>query len=133
MNFLNETSIYHLCVGSESPSVEVSEDIAGAGAFGAVDGTDEAGLIILTTGSDPSTGGVIFSLEFSKPYSVVGLSPFLVLASVNAVTTALTPTQMIFADLDGSGNEYIQFIAGSAPLDPGTTYKWVYHVIGRRA
>ncbi len=131
-NFLNETHIFHLCGGSEGPSLEI-QSIAGTGAEGAIDGSDEAGIIILITGSDPSTGGTIFSLEFSAPYSVSGLSPILVLTPVNAPAAALTPEQMIFADLDASGNEYIQFTAGSEALEPSTQYRWAYHVIGRRA
>lgn len=131
--FLNETSIPHLCGGSEAPNLEVVSDIAGTGAEGVADGTDEAGMIILITGSSPSTGGTIFTLEFSVPYSFVGAAPIVVMTPVNAAAAALTPNQMIFADLDSSGNEYIQFTAGSEALDSGTQYRWAYHVIGRRA
>jgi hypothetical protein len=132
VNFLNETNIFHLSGGSDIPSLEVTE-IAGTGAEGVADGSDEAGIIILITGSDPSTGGNMFTLEFSAPYSVSGLSPILMLTPVNAAAAALTPEQMIFADLDASGNEYIQFITGSEALEPSTQYRWAYHVIGRRA
>ncbi|MGA9769319.1 MAG: hypothetical protein WBV94_09780 [Blastocatellia bacterium] len=131
--FLNETSIPHLCGGSEAPNLAIASGIAGTGAEGVADGTDEAGVIVLITGSAPSTGGNIFTLEFSVPYSFVGDSPFVVIAPVNVAAAALTPNQMIFADLGSSGNEYIQFTAGSEALEPSTQYRWVYHVIGRRA
>jgi len=133
MNFLNETSIYHLSGGSESPSLDVVEALAGAGATGFVDGSDEAGIISLTTGSHVLTGGSIFALEFSTPYNASGISPFLLMAPANAAAAALTPAQMIFPDLDASGDSYIQFNTGSDALDSGTEYRWVYHVIGRRA
>lgn len=112
-----------LQAGTQAPNA-----VAGAGAGTgptvtlSADATDRRGTITVLTGTSPSAGGNVFSINYGTPYKTAAR---VVLFPENAVTAALSGTTALFyAPSAGSFTTAVS----SGALAATTTYKWTYVV-----
>jgi hypothetical protein len=117
----------HLLASGLKPSVSV-EAAAGNGAGASIEGNDMAGIILLTTGQDP-TAGRLAIVSFAGPFRGSTFSPRF------QPTIQLTP-QNVQAGANALG-VYIDAVSDSAfglacaaPPLPTTAYSWFYQVVG---
>lgn len=101
---------------------------AGAGAGGsptiAIAGTNEGGIITLTTGTLPTTSAVIATIT---PTNAFPTNCSIVLTPANANTSTLSGASMVFVT---EGTTSWTMTSGTVNLVAATAYKWHYQVIG---
>jgi hypothetical protein len=104
-----------------APVVTLGSDAGGAGASASLlQGTDNAGLVQLTTGTGAAAGQQLV-LTFSVPYSS---PPNVVLFPANANTPPLATV------ISAVASTIRVAIVSISPLATGTLYQWYYIVLG---
>lgn len=103
------------------PPAIILDSGAGTGATAILQSgaTDERGVVILTTGGDPTTNAGIFTLLFSKTRDLT-----------MACLIPLNPEakNLRIYGLMGTTARYFVPYSGWEGLKPQTTYIWLYHV-----
>ncbi len=93
-----------------------------------VAGSDQAGVISVTTGTAPTALAVLATLTFGQTFSstprAVQLSP------ANAPTAALPAGSQVWVDSGGLSTTQFTLNVGATALAASQTYKWYYAVIG---
>jgi hypothetical protein len=95
---------------------------AGTYATTSITGNDAAGKIVVTPAVSPATSATIFTVTFSKPYTV---APYVVFSPAGANAAALSGTTQVYVTSTTTG---FTFTSGTAALTNGTQYTWTYHV-----
>lgn len=112
----------HFVGNSATPTIAAGTG-AGTSPTLSISGTDQDGLITVTTGTTPSgTGAIIATITFSFPYAN---NVFISLTPANIITAALTGTTMIFP---GTGSSNFTLNSGTVALTGATGYAWFYHI-----
>lgn len=106
----------------DAPTVTVGV-AAGTGANVSVFGSDTAGLLVLNTGTSPSTGTAL-TFTWSTPKPSENYSVVLTAASASAVTAL----QRVYADQDNATNAAITVVASTA-LPASSNIRIYYQVI----
>ena len=99
---------------------------AGSGATVSVDGTNEGGLITLTTGTSLVPSGGLVTLTYSTPFPH---NSYPITRAANAATAPVETTDQA-TYLSGSASGF-SIVASSNVLSANTTYQWYYSVSGR--
>ncbi len=108
-------------VGTGSPSAAI-----GSGATVTIDGTNQGGMITLTTGTGLIASATLVTLTYSTAYPNNSYS---VTSAANQLTANMETTdQATF--LSGNKNGF-SIVANTNALSPSTTYVWYYTVTGR--
>jgi hypothetical protein len=93
-----------------------------------VSGSDQAGMITVTTGTGPTALAVLATLTFGQTFSstprAVHLSP------ANAPAAALSGSSQVWPDAGGLSTTQFTLNVGGTALAASQTYKWFYAVIG---
>jgi hypothetical protein len=120
-------SITSLMYGSNSAASGPTGGLgAGTSPTIAIAGSDQDGLITLTTGTSPSSSADIVGLSTSVNPPTSG--PCVTLTPGNAAAAALTGTSAIY--VTSTGPYTFKLVAGSTALAASTQYKWYYHMGG---
>lgn len=90
----------------------------------AIAGTNEGGIITLTTGTLPTASATIGTIT---PTNAFPNNCSIELTSANATTATLSGASMVFVT-EGTGSW--TFTSGTVALTAATAYKWHYQVIG---
>lgn len=90
-----------------------------------VAGTDQDGVITVTTGTTPSASATIVTITYAVAFPT---NSFPTLTPANALTAALSGIGMVFST--GSTTNFI-ITSGTTALTGATTYKWYYHAGGQ--
>jgi len=113
-------------------SSTVSTIAAGTGAGTSptisIAGSDQAGVISLTTGSSPSTSATVATITFATVFATTPRC--VILTPANAATAALSGTSSVFVLNTDTTTSLWKITSGSAALTGATAYKWHYLVIG---
>jgi hypothetical protein len=112
-------------VGSGTPTVTTGTG-AGTGASVSITGTNQGGMITLTTGTSLVASATMVSVTYSTPYPN---NSFPITRAANQPTAnAETTDQATF--LSGNKNGFA-IIANTTVLSANTTYVWYYNVSGQ--
>lgn len=112
-----------LVYASPTPGIAAGAG-AGTGPTLAIAGTNEGGIITLTTGTLPGASGIIATITLTNAFPT---NCAIALTAANALTAALSGTSMVFVT-EGTGSW--TFTSGTVALTAATAYKWHYQVIG---
>jgi hypothetical protein len=118
----NLATFAHFVGNSATPTIAAGPG-AGTSPTISILGTDQDGLINLTTGTLPSgTGATVVTITFSLAYA-------------NNVYISLTPAGLITAALNGAtavypgtGSSSFTINSGATALTAATSYSWFYHI-----
>lgn len=100
---------------------------AGTSPTVSVSGTDQSGVITVTTGTAPTLSAVVATITYASGYSFKNAS-YPILYPANAATALLSGTSMVFTT--GSTSNFT-ITAGSIALSSATAYSWYYKVGAR--
>jgi len=114
---------YHYISGAAAPSLAAGTG-AGTSPTLAITGTDQDGVITVTTGTLPTAGGDIVTATYTLAFAT---NSFPTLTPANANTAALSGLSMVFTT--GTTTTFV-ITSGTTALTASTTYKWYYHVGG---
>jgi hypothetical protein len=117
----------HVHLGVGAPSI-VAGNGAGTSPTISLSGSDQAGLITLTTGTTPTASSVVATVTFG--FSYFSTPRAVLLTAANAATAALTGSGKVFASSAGASPTQITLNAGSTPLAASTAYAWWFVVLG---
>ena len=115
-------------VGNNSGNQTVTPGTgAGAGNSASQAGTDQSGIINITTGTAPAgSNAIIATIGFGTAYPV---ACYVTLTPANAITAALSGTTMAYVSSTSTSGFVIS--SGTLALASGTLYQWYYSVGGR--
>lgn len=114
---------FHYISGAAAPSAAAG---AGAGTSPtiSVTGTDQDGVIEVTTGTLPTAAATILTATYNLAFAT---NSFPTLTPANATTALLSGVGMVYTT--GSTTTFT-LTSGATALTAATTYKWYYHVGG---
>lgn len=116
----------HVHWGVGTPTITAGP-AAGASTTSVV-GSDQAGVITVTTGTAPTASAVLATLTFGQTFSsaprAVHLSP------ASATAAGLSGGSQIWADSGGLSTTQFTLNVGGTALAASQTYRWYYAVIG---
>jgi hypothetical protein len=116
-----------LVSGAAAPSIAAGTG-AGTGPTISVSGTDQGGVISITTGTAPATSATLATVTFSVAY---GASPKAVLiAPAEVNSAALVVAARPYEDQASRAAASFVLKTGSTALAASTAYKWNYLVLG---
>lgn len=130
INYSGELTIspyqyYNLYSITSTPILDLFSG-AGSGGGYTISGTNDAGLIIINTGSTPTATAQICEITFSGGWGYpTACAPILQPADIT--TADLVGQQSIFVEGLASG---FKIFSNSISLDPATTYSWYYNIKG---
>ena len=113
-------------MSSSTPSGSSGGLGAGTSPTITLSGSDQDGLITVTTGTSPSSGADILQITTSINPPTTG--PCVTLTPGNANAAALSGTSSVY--VTSSGPYTFKLVAGSTALAASTQYKWYYHMGG---
>jgi hypothetical protein len=118
----------HLHLGVGSPTIAASPGAGTSPTVSLVNGSDQAGLITLTTGTSPAASSVVATLTFGLTFFLVPRS--VILTPANAATSALSGAGQVWANSAGVTTTQFTLNSGTTPLAASTAYAWWYQVMG---
>jgi len=111
----------HIISSGGAPTVTVGGG-ACTGTTASISGTDTAGLITLTTGSDCNATGNLATLTFNKPF---GATPRVTLTPASADAASVKS----YIDSDAATADKFSIATQTTSLSGSAVYKWYYQVI----
>ena len=125
---LSNKKYNHLVGGGSRPTGHAG---IGAGDFSNIKlsatSTDSAGIIEITTGTNPAADNILILLEYATPYSN---PPVVILTPANLHASSLTGLQTVYFQTELNTNAHFIIHTGTTPLPISKTFIWCYHVIG---
>lgn len=117
----------HVHIGIGTPTIAAGAG-AGTSPTATIAGSDQAGLIAVTTGTTPTASAVVATATFGQAWSAAARTVLLIPA--NAATAALSGTGAVYVDSAGVTTTQFTLSVGSSALAASTAYKWWYQVMG---
>src|ERR1035437_704222 len=117
----------HSLAGVGTPTIAAGPG-AGTTPSVAVAGSDQAGLITITTGTTPTASAVVATLTFGQAFAATPRAVNLIPASSTAA--GLSGSAQVWPDAAGLSTTAFTLNVGGTALTAATTYKWFYTVIG---
>jgi len=112
-------------IGIGTPTISAGSG-SGTGATVTIEGTNEGGLITLTTGTSLVASGTILTVNYSTSFPN---NSYPITRAGNAATAAMeTSNQATYPSGSTTG---FSIIGSTTALTASTTYKWYYSVTGR--
>jgi hypothetical protein len=118
----------HVHLGVGSPTIAAGAGAGTSPTVSLVNGSDQAGLINVTTGTSPTASSVVATITFGLPFVLVPRS--VILTPANAATAALSGAGQVWANSAGLTTALFTLNAGTTPLAASTAYAWWYQVMG---
>jgi hypothetical protein len=112
----------HSHEGVGTPTIAVGAG-SGSGATATISGSDQAGLISLTTGTGPTASAPLATITFGQAFGGAPRAVHLTPASANAIGLIWVDTAALLA-------ASWTFDSGATPLTASTVYKWFYRIGG---
>lgn len=117
----------HQVTGGTAPTLTAGSG-AGTTPTVSVSGTDNNGVITVTTGTTPGASATVVTLNFATAFAATPKSVFLTPANSNAA--ALAGAGAVWADAGNRSANGFTLSVGAAALAVSTTYKWYYRILG---
>lgn len=117
----------HAQWGVGTPTVAAGTG-AGTSPTVSVSGSDQGGVITVTTGTSPSASATVATITFGQAFSATPRA--VVLTPAGANTAALSGNAQVYADSASTSTAAFVVKVGSTNLTASTTHKWHYAVIG---
>lgn len=117
----------HVHWGVGTPTIAAGAG-AGTGPTLAITGSDQAGVITVTTGTSTTASSVLATVTFGQAFSVAPRAVILTPAGANAA--ALSGAGKAYVDAAATATTTFALKAGTTALAASTTYTWHYLAIG---
>lgn len=117
----------HVLWGIGSPTIAAGTS-AGTSPTLTISGSDQGGVLNITTGTSPSTSATLATISFGQAF---GSAPrAIILSPANSAAAALSGNAQVYADQASTSTTVFVVKVGSTALGASTAYKWHYAVIG---
>lgn len=124
---LNWRNLYSQHLTSTATGGTFGGGSLGSGATNASSGSDQSGIIDVTTGTGPGTNATLMTVTFGNSFAYPN-GCRITLTPANANAAALSGATQVFIGSTATTNWTMK--SGSSALANSTQYQWYYHVFG---